>query len=187
MPELDESGSAALRAILDAIADPERILHFWRANDVFPEKGQNGVRLLLGGSRSPDVGVVAERYERAVGRPFPALLRALLSKHDGFDVEATSDGRITVVEGVGRHVSDGLLPAARIETEETSDFAYSGLRFATAYGQCRLILVDEGERTGAVFFDDREIIKEIAPSLAVFLHELAEKGLSIEAVMASKY
>jgi hypothetical protein len=186
MDELDERDSAALSALLSALANPDAILKVWRTKDLFQNIGEDGVRVSLGPSSSPKVAVVAERYERAVHRPFPALLRAFLSVHDGLNVATTSDGCITVVEDVELDVTNGFLPAALLESDETSDFELSGLRFAKAYHQSQLILVDEGERCGAVVFDDGDSPVVMASSLAELFRELAENGMSIEAVLSGK-
>jgi hypothetical protein len=186
MRDLDQTDAAALTAVLNALANPEVILKVWHAKELFANVGEDGVRVSLGQASSPSVPIVCERYQRSVGRSFPRLLSAFLSTHDGLNVETTSDGRIAVVGDADLHVTNGLLPAEHLESDETSDFACSGLLFAKAYDQSRLILVEEGERCGAILFDDGESPVVIAASLAEFFRQLVDHGMSVEAIASER-
>lgn len=175
-----------LQRFLAALGDPQLILGTWREKDLFQNFGEDGLRVSLGPAASPHVTTAANRYEATTRRSFPAPLREFLWAHDGMNVEATSEGGIHVVEEVGFDVTNGLLPAARLESDETSDFEDSALCIGTVYGQARLLLIDEGERSGLVVFEDGEGPVTIASSMAELFRELAENGLSIEAVVSRK-
>lgn len=185
MPNLDEQEAAALAALLGALRDPERVFATWRAKALFGTVGEDGVRLSRGLSGSPEVRTVAERYLAAVGRPLPSLLLAFLEAYDGYEIRSVDGEGITVVDGSGFDMVDGLLPARHLESDETGE-ELSGVLIGKAYYQCRVILVDEGEKAGAVVFDDGDGDVILAPSLATFFEELATHGLSIEALSSAK-
>lgn len=139
---------------------------------------------------------LARRYEQAVGSQLPALLARVLSTWNGWSVDAGSRDEsgpsglfrqdIAVERQVEvRDVGNGLVSAADVAHDEIGSFGeIEGLRVATAYGQCPVILVDEGELRGSVVFDDAKGPRVVlADSLAAFLRDLAAIGMSVEAVV----
>jgi hypothetical protein len=158
----------------------------WNAAEFFAEVDSNGLHLRVGAKNSPVVATAAERYLKAVRQPFPDLLRKVLSICNGFNVEETSSGSVEVTsEESVRNVWNGLLAAEEIESAETGDGRFSGLKFAIAYAQCPLILVDDRKQRGAVVFDDGKgppVV--VSKTLAGFLEELVAHGLSVEAVVS---
>jgi len=178
MRPLEPREKGALSGIEALLADDKRILTTWQDDELFEELDNVGLQLRVGGSGSPQVAGLVQRYES--GREFPPLLRALLSQFDGMNIEEVGEEGITLVrEPSVRDVWNGWLAAVDVAEEETSDPERVGVRFATA--EARLLLVENGE----VIFDDakdRPVV--VASDLASFLDELAQCGLSVEAVVA---
>ena len=188
MSDLSDGEQAALSKLSSAFEDSESIIGTWRNSDLFEEVDSDGLHIRLGLARSPSVQILAHRYQAHRRRPLPSLLSAVLSSFNGMNIEETQDGNIEVTrEPSVRDVWNGWLAAEEVEADETGDGKFSGLRFAMAYAQCRLLLVDEGKQSGAVVFDDAKgspIV--VASDLASFLHELAQTGLSIEALVGKR-
>ena len=183
MPTLSTQESEALQALLGAISDPDRVLALWRNKDLFVGVGEDGIRITLG-SASSDASTVAERYQSVVGRPLDPLLRAFLEVHDGMNVEATEDGKATIVVDGNPDCTNGLLAARHLESAETSDGEQSGLLIGKAYHQERILLVEDGPAFGSVVFDDADGAPVVlAANMATFFHELSAHGLSVEATV----
>lgn len=152
---------------------------------MFYAVGEDGMRLSRGSGGSPDVTAVAQRYLDAVGRPLPPLLLAFLSAHNGYEIRTIRGEGITVIDGDDFDITNGLLPARYLESDETGE-QRPGVLIGKAYDQCRVLFVDEGEEAGSVVFDDGDGDVILAPTMAGFIHELVAHGLSLEAVASAK-
>lgn len=183
---LTEHEGRAVAAFVAALADPDALLEAWTEQDLFQEIGNDGLLLRRAAGNSDAVAAVARRHQSATGRPLPVLLATVLAACNGYNVEETEGGTVTVEEVAAvEDVWNGFLRAEELESFETSDGRFSGVRFAVAYAQGSIVVVDEGPRAGVIVFDEGKGPAVIlAADLAVFVTEVAAAGLSVEALVS---
>lgn len=185
MSNLDEMEQGALAALLGAIRDPQRLLTTWQEKEMFDTEGEDGMRLSRGASGTAEVNAVAQGYLNAVGRRLPMLLLSFLYACNGYEIRTIEGDGLTVIDGDEFDIINGLLPARHLESAETGE-GRSGVLIGKAYDQCRVILVDEGPEAGMVVFDDGDGDVVLAPTLAIFFHDLVAHGLSVDAVVSTR-